>query len=237
MYFYTRKVGVCSIPPRHRMCERYVLVAPSVQYECVEELASSCEELMGWYYRAMRDAITRRWMQRTSTPSTHAMLMLGISTFEDALVGGVDCLRRTTKGTGGLYAHSMNTEIVRQMNLTNHVYFYNIHMHALEDLMRTIVFSLRRVVLEGSSSHFARVFRENFVSFRDDGVAWLVCPKHKVAQYELALLMSQHGRLGSAAAMRVLPVDIIGILLLACYTVCPHKYTNDTQASGYSNPT
>lgn len=201
--------------------ERHVLVAPSVQYESVEELSSACEQLLGWYYAAMRDAVTRRWMQRTTTLSSHGMLMLGISTFEDALVGGVDCLRRTTKGRGGLYAHSMNTEVVRQMNLTNHVYFYNIHMHGLEDLMRSIVFSLRRVVLEGSSSHFARVFRENFVCFRDDGVAWLVCPKHRVAQYELALLMSQHGRLGSESSLRALPVDIIGILLLVCYT-WPH---------------
>ena len=201
--------------------ERHVLVAPSVQYESVEELSSACEQLLGWYYAAMRDAVTRRWMQRTTTLSSHGMLMLGISTFEDALVGGVDCLRRTTKGRGGLYAHSMNTEVVRQMNLTNHVYFYNIHMHGLEDLMRSIVFSLRRVVLEGSSSHFARVFRENFVCFRDDGVAWLVCPKHKVAQYELALLMSQHWRLGSESSLRALPVDIIGILLLVCYT-WPH---------------
>lgn len=201
--------------------ERHVLVAPSVQYESVEELSSVCEQLLGWYYAAMRDAVTRRWMQRTTTLSSHGMLMLGISTFEDALVGGVDCLRRTTKGRGGLYAHSMNTEVVRQMNLTNHVYFYNIHMHGLEDLMRSIVFSLRRVVLEGSSSHFARVFRENFVCFRDDGVAWLVCPKHKVAQYELALLMSQHARLGSDSSLRALPVDIIGILLLVCYT-WPH---------------
>lgn len=201
--------------------ERHVLVAPSVQYESVEELSSACEQLLGWYYAAMRDAVTRRWMQRTTTLSSHGMLMLGISTFEDALVGGVDCLRRTTKGRGGLYAHSMNTEVVRQMNLTNHVYFYNIHMHGLEDLMRSIVFSLRRVVLEASSSHFARVFRENFVCFRDDGVAWLVCPKHKVAQYELALLMSQHARLGSDSSLRALPVDIIGILLLVCYT-WPH---------------
>jgi hypothetical protein len=205
------------------MCERHVLLAPCVQYECVEELACACEELLGWYFAAMRDAITRRWMQRTSTPSSHGMLMLGISTFEEALVGGVDRLRHTTKGRGGLYAHSMNMEIVRQMNMTNQVYFYNIHMHALEDLMRTIVFGLRRVVLEGSSSHFARVFRENFVSFRDDGVAWLVCPKHKVAQYELALAMSQHGRLGSASALRALPMDIIGILLLVCYSVRPHR--------------
>ncbi len=222
MYFYACKVGVCSPRAPHSMCARHVLVAPSVQYESVEELSSACEQLLVWYYHAMRDAVTRRWLQRTSTPSCDAMLMLGIATFEDALVGGVDCLRRTTKGRGGLYAHSMNTEIVREMNLTNHVYFYNIHMHALDDLMRSIVFSLRRVVLEGSSSHFARVFRENFVCFRDDGVAWLVCPKHKVALYELAVLMSQHGRLGSDSTLRALPMDIIGVLLLVCYAWRPH---------------
>ena len=222
MYFYTRKVGVCALHTRRSMCEPHVLVAPSVEYECVEELAAACEELLVWYHAAMRDAITRRWMQRTSTPSSHGMLMLGISTFEDALVRGVDCLRRTTKGRGGLYAHSMNMEIVRQMNMTNHVYFYNIHMHALEDLMRTITFGLRRVVLEGSSSHFARVFRENFACFRDNGIPWLICPKHKVAQYELALLMSQHGRLGSESTLRALPMDIIGVLLLVCYAWRTH---------------
>ena len=204
------------------MCEPAVLVPPSVQYESVEELSSACEKLLAWYHAVMRDVITRRWLQRASTSSSQNMLMLGISTFDDALVGGTERIRQTTKGRGVLYAHTMNTEVVRQMNITNNVYFYNIHMHGLEDLMRTIVFGLRRVVLEASSSHFARVYRENFVCFRDDGVAWLTCPKHKIPEYRLALLMSQHGRLGNASTLRALPMDIIGILLLACYTVRPH---------------
>jgi hypothetical protein len=102
MYFYASKVGVCSTRAPHSMCARHVLVAPSVQYESVEELSAACETLLVWYYHAMRDAVTRRWLQRMSTPSSDAMLMLGIATFEDALVGGVDCLRRTTKGRGGL---------------------------------------------------------------------------------------------------------------------------------------
>lgn len=221
MYFYACKVGVCSPEKQHSMCEPQVLVPPSVQYESIEELSSACEQLLVWYHAVMRDTITRRWLQRTRRPSAHETLMLGISTFDDVLVGGTARIRETTKGRGGLYAHTMNTEVVRQMNITNHVYFYNIHMHALDDLMRSILFGLRRVVLEGSSSHFARVYRENFVCFRDGDEAWLTCPRHKVHQYELALLMSQHGRLGSASALRALPADIIGILLLACYMLPP----------------
>ena len=80
-------------------------------------------------------------------------------------------------------------------------------------------FALRRVVLDGRSSHFTRIFRENFVCFGDDGMPWLICPLRKVAEYKLALLMSQHERLGSTSALRALPMDIIDMLLRACYTL------------------
>ena len=202
------------------MCQPHVLVAPSVEYESIQEFTSSCEGLLHTYHSVMCDALTRTWLKRNTTPpSSYDRHLLCISSFEDVLGRGAEYIQRTTKGQGGLYAHSMNMEIVREMNMTNQVYFYTLYTHTLEDLLLTVYFALRRVVLDGRSSHFARIFRENFVCFGDDGMPWLICPLRKVAQYKLALLMSQHARLGTTSALRVLPMDIIDILLRACYTL------------------
>jgi hypothetical protein len=201
------------------MCQPHVLVAPSVEYESIQEFTSSCEGLLHTYHSVMCDALTRTWLKRNTTPpSSYDRHLLCISSFEDVLGRGAEYIQRTTRGQGGLYAHSMNMEIVREMNMTNHVYFYTLYVHKLEDLLRTIYFALRRIVLDGSQSHFARIFRENFVCFRDGDTPWLICPVHKVDVYKTALLMSQHRRLGGASALHTLPVDILDMLLRACYT-------------------
>lgn len=199
-----------------------VLVAPRVDYESIQEFTSSCETLLERCYAVMADALTRMWIRRNALhatpPSSYDLHLMSISSFEDVLSRGAEDIQRTTKGQGGLYAHSMNMEIVREMNMTNHVYFYTLYVHKLEDLLRTIYFALRRIVLDGSQSHFARIFRENFVCFRDGDTPWLICPVHKVDVYKTALLMSQHRRLGGASALHTLPVDILDMLLRACYT-------------------
>lgn len=204
------------------MLKPRVLVAPSVDYESIQEFTSSCETLLELCFAVMSDALTRMWLRRNAShatpPSSYDVHLLSISSFEDVLALGAEYIQRTTKGQGVLYAHSMNMEIVREMNLTNHVYFYTLYVHKLEDLLRTMYFALRRVVLDGSRSHFARIFHENFVCFRDGDTPWLICPVRKVADYKLALLMSQHRRLGGASALHTLPVDILDMLLRACYT-------------------
>lgn len=200
----------------------HVLVAPSVDYESIQEFTSSCETLLELCFAVMSDALTRLWIRRNAShatpPSSYDLHLLSICSFEDVLARGAEYIQRTTKGQGVLYAHSMNMEIVREMNMTNHVYFYTLYVHKLEDLLRTVYFALRRVVLDGCRSHFARIFRENFVCFYDHGTPWLICPVRKVADYKLALLMSQHRRLGGASALHTLPVDILDMLLRACYT-------------------
>ena len=214
------------------MSQSPVLIAPSVEYESINEFTSSCEDLLQLYYDLMCDAVTRMWLKRKTTPTEIVQIvypngiqqfsfdlhLMCIASFEDALVRGVEFIQRTTKGQGMLYAHSMNMEIIREMNTTNHIYFYRMYTHSLEELLRTLFFALRRVILDGRMSHFALLFRENFVSFGDGDVPWLICPQHKVIEYKLAILMSHHERLGNATDLQTLPMDIIDILIRMCYT-------------------
>lgn len=214
------------------MSRSRVLIAPSVDFESIEELTTSCEDLLQFYYDLMCDAITRMWLKRKTTPSeivrviypnhveqlSYNLHLMCVASFEDALSRGVEFIQRTTKGQGLLYSHSMNMEIVREMNNANHVYFYTMYNHTLEDLLRTVYFALRRIILDGRLSHFARIFYENFICFGDEDEPWLICPEHKVVQYKLAILMSQHERLGNTSVLRTLPVDIIDILVRSCYT-------------------
>lgn len=191
-----------------------VLVAPYVEYDSAEELTAACEALVNIYYDILRAAITRIWCKRTrSGTSLHDINMMAISSFEDVLTCGVHYMKQTMKGRGGLYAHSMNSEIIRRINDTNHQYFYTLYTYSLDELLRHMQDTLADVILDGPRSHCVRVFEENFHTFSDDAIPWLICPRNAVVDYKTALLMSQHDRLGRLSPLITLPVDVLGFII------------------------
>ncbi len=228
-FYETRNFGLCVYFQTDGMskwkCTSSVLVAPSVEYASADELRSDCAALVDIYYDIMRAAITRIWCKRTGgSVSIHDINMMSISSFDDVLSCGVHYLQRTMKGKGGLYAHSMNGEIIRRINAVNHLYFYTLYKYSLDELLRHVLGTITDVLIHNERSHCARMFHENFYTFIDDEKTWLICPRNAVVQYKTALLMSQHRRLGHLSHLGTLPDDILDLIMHSMlYVVSPKK--------------
>ena len=66
----------------------------------------------------------------------------------------------------------------------------------------------------GHTSHMMCVMRENMCRCTDaNGGTWLVCPRHELPAYALAVCMSQHRRLGVRAELHAVPADILRLLV------------------------
>lgn len=229
LFYKTRKFGLCVYFQTNGMSNwKYkssVLIAPSVEYDSTDELQSACDGLVDIYYEILRVAITRIWFKRTSgITSLHDINMMSISSFDDVLSCGVHYLQLTMKGKGGLYAHSMNGEIIRRINSANHLYFYTLYKYSLDDLLRHVMHTITDVIVHGERSHFTRVFHENFCTFIDDEIPWLICPTNAVVHYKTAVLMSQHRRLGHMSHLGTLSDDILDYIIHSMlYVVSPKK--------------
>ena len=209
----------------NHMYKSSVLIAPSVEYDSTDELKSACDALVNMYYDILRVAITRIWCKRTAgSTSIHDINMMSISSFDEVLSCGVHHLQQTMKGKGGLYAHSMNGEVVRRINVAHHLYFYTLYKYSLDELLRHMLDTIADVVLHDERSHFTRVFHENFCTFIDDERPWLICPRNAVAGYKTALLMSQHRRLGHMSHLGTLSDDILDFIIHSMlYVASPKK--------------
>ena len=226
MFYKTQNFGVCvhfqTSGMSKQKCTSNVLVAPSVVYASADELMSACDALVNIYYDILSVAITRIWCKRTgASASMHDINMMSISSFDDVMSCGVHYLQQTMKGKGGLYAHSMNGEIIRRVNAANHLYFYTLYKYSLCELLQYLLGTIADVVVHDEWSHFARVFRENFYTFGVSERPWLVCPRSALVDYKTALLMSQHGRLGRLSHLGMLPVDILDFLISMLYVASP----------------
>ena len=190
--------------------------APCVKYASVQELVVSCALVLDNYI-AQIDAVVREiWNEKHVTKkwSSYDRLMLGIFHFDEFVSLGEEKLLESTKGKGAIYACTKHREICMLLNQANRDY---IHSTAAPDNAELLI-SLHRVLtgalLMGRNSHMMCVMRESMCRFRDaTGATWLVCPRHEVSAYVLAVCMSQHGRLGAGAELHAVPADILRLVL------------------------
>jgi len=195
--------------------------APYVHYESVEELVALCAHVVE-VYAAQVDLVVREiWNESHVTKKwcAYDRLMLGIFCFDDVVVCGVDSTLRSTKKRGAIYACLLHREVCTQLNECTRSYIHSTELPTRPELLTALRRALTDTVLLGQRSHMMRLLTQNFLRCRDvQGDLWLVCPRRKVAQYMLAICMSQHKRLGCAALLGEVPADIIRSVLSFLFT-------------------
>ena len=186
--------------------------APHVHYESVDELVVLCAHVVEAYAEQVDAVVREIWNESFMTKKwcAYDRLMLGIFCFDDVVVRGIESTLRSTKKRGAIYACLMHREVCMQLNECTRAY-----IHSTEQTQRTqLLAALRRVlthtVLLGEQSHMRRLLTQNFMRCTDaEGNMWLLCPRRKLAQYMLALCMSQHKRLGAHAPLCEIPADLL----------------------------
>ena len=186
--------------------------APLVQYSCVEELVRLCTAVLDEYTTqvdvVMRDIwneqhVSKRW-------SAYDRLILGIFSFDEVLLMTIKKTLASTKNRGAIYACTMHREICTRLDNANRGYIHSTAAPDRAHLLSVLHGVLVDAVLFGRSSHLMRLMTQNFFKCTDaTGDTWLICPRHKLREYTLALCMGQHARLGMHANVHVLTEDII----------------------------
>jgi hypothetical protein len=178
----------------------------------VQELVRLCAVVLDEYTRQVDAVLQDIWNEQHVAKkwSEYDRLMLGIFSFEEVLLTQIKTNLVSTKNRGAIYACTMHREICIRLDSANRTY---IHSTATPDRAR-LVGVLHRVVadavLMGNASHLMRVMAQNFFRCRDaTGDTWLICPRHQLHEYTVAVCMSQHRRLGMRAAAHALPEDIL----------------------------
>lgn len=194
--------------------------APSVKYASVHELVCSCALALD-EYQAHIDAVVREiWETKYVTKkwSAYDRMMLGIFHFDEVLSSGEEKILESTKGKGTIYACMKHREICMLLNQANRDYIHSTAVPDNAELLLSLQRVLTGALLMGRTSHLMCVMRENMCRCRDAaGETWLVCPKHKLPEYALAICMSQHVRLGVGAELRAVPADILRLLLASVF--------------------
>jgi hypothetical protein len=140
--------------------------------------------------------------------------MLGIFCFDEVLMSTMDTTRKSTKNRGAIYACTLHREICARLNGAVREYIHATEVPARADLLAVLRRVLTNAVLMGRASHLMRLMTENFCRCRDaGGDTWLLCPKHKLSAYALALCMSQHRRLGAGGGLHAVPGDVLRVIL------------------------
>jgi hypothetical protein len=186
--------------------------APYVCYDSVDELVVLCALVVEAYAEQVDVVVRDIWNESfmTNKWSAYDRLMLGIFCFDDVVVRGVDSTLRSTKKRGAIYACLLHREVCKQLNECTRTYIHSTEMPARAELLTALRRVLADVVLVGHNSHIMRLLQQNFRRCTDArGDMWLVCPRKQVAQYMLALCMSQHRRLGGEALLCEIPADIV----------------------------
>jgi hypothetical protein len=186
--------------------------APCVAYESVEEVVGLCSHVVDAYADQVDAVVREVWDEAyvSKTWSAYDRLILGIFYFDDVVVGAIDSTLRSTKKRGAIYACLLHREVCRQLNECTRAYIHSTEHPERTELSTALRRVLTNTVLLGHDSHMLRLLKQNFVKCWDaNGDTWLVCPKRKLAQYMLAVCMSQHERLGCGAALCAVPADIL----------------------------
>ena len=190
--------------------------APSVCYESVDELVGLCAHVVEAYAEQVDVVVRDIWNESYVTKKwcAYDRLMLGIFCFDDVVVRGIDSTLRSTKKVGAIYACLLHREVCMQLNECTRTYIHSTELPTRPELLSALRRVLTDTVLLDQRSHMMRLLTQNFLRCRDaQGDLWLLCPRRKVAQYMLAICMSQHKRLGGDALLREIPADILRSIL------------------------
>jgi hypothetical protein len=167
-------------------------VVPRVLFESQLELSEMCEGLLFAYSELVQSVITQKIASRITAPLVWTeleRLMFGISTFDDILDEALPLVLATTKGNGVLYAHELNACIVRSINRHNIIFFHGTTSFCEQALRTSLGELLVRLLVTSANSHYYLMLNENFERFVAwDKHEWLVCPRHRVVDYKLAVL-------------------------------------------------
>lgn len=190
--------------------------APSVQYASVHELVCSCALVLD-EYKAQIDGVVREiWSQKHATRkwTSYDRMMLGIFQFDEVVLSGIENILASTKRKGAIYACTKHREICMLLTQANRDYIHSTAQPSSAELLVSLHLVLTGALLMGHTSHMMCVMRENMYRCTDaDGGMWLVCPRHELSAYALAVCMSQHRRLGAGADLHAVPADILRLLL------------------------
>jgi hypothetical protein len=190
--------------------------APYVCYESVDELVSLCAHVVEAYAEQVDVVVRDIWNEAYMTKRwcAYDRLMLGFFCFDDVVVCGIDSTLRSTKKRGAIYACLLHRQVCMQLNEHTRTYIHSAEVPERTELLAALRQVLTDTVLLGQSSHMMRLLTQNFVRCTDaHGDLWLVCPRRKLAQYMLALCMSQHARLGCDARLCEIPADMLRVIL------------------------
>lgn len=166
-------------------------VAPRVRFESEVELQEACVRLLEAYVELTHRVVTARIRTRgTSHLEWTEMdrLMLGIATFDEITDQALSLVLASTKGNGVLYAHDLNTRIMRCINRHNFNFFHETTSLCEQALQASLSEMLSRVLVTAHQSHYHALLEENFKTCEAwDGAQWLVSPLHRVPEFEAAI--------------------------------------------------
>lgn len=172
---------------------RQTRVVPRVRFESGLELRAVCEGLLCAYTELVQRVVTQKLRVRGASPLAWTeleRLMFGITTFDEILDEAVPLVLATTKGNGALYAHELNSCIVRSINRHNILFFHGTTSFCEDELRNSLAELLVRVLMSSTNSHYYALMTENFERLVAwDKHEWLECPRHKVAEYRLAVVL------------------------------------------------
>ena len=189
------------------------VAAPTVEYASIEELWMLCNVAMDSYAAVTRREVEKKLATRSKglAWTEYDRLILGLADFDELMQDGMGIVLESTKShTGTQYAKNLNRRIVSSLNFCHSIFFHRTSSGDVEELHASNSYMLERILLTSAQSHFQMLVKENFVSARSwDGDEWLLCPRHKMHEYKVALLMSQHGRVGKDCLLHLLPEDVL----------------------------
>jgi len=186
--------------------------APLVRYSSVHELVRMCSVVLDAYTSQVDAVLLDIWNEQPIAKkwSEYDRLMLGIFSFEEVLQTQMQTTLASTKKRGAIYACTMHREICLRLDSANREYIHSTAEPDRTHLASVLHRVLTDAVLMGRTSHLMRLLTQNFFRCTDAaGDAWLICPRHKLCGYTIALCMSQHRRLGAGSEIHALPEDIL----------------------------
>lgn len=190
------------------------VVAPTVEYASMEELWALCNAALDSFATLTRREVDKKLATRSKSLAwtEYDRLILGLTDFDELVEDGMPIVLESTKShaEGTQYAQYLNRRIASSLNFSNSIFFHRTSSGDVEELHASNAYMLERILLTSAQSHFQMLVKENFASVRSwDGDEWLLCPKHKLHEYKVALLMSQHRRVGKDCLLYLLPEDVL----------------------------
>jgi len=166
-------------------------VVPRVRFESEVELQDACFRLLEAYIELTHRVVEERIRHHGTTLREWTemdRLMLGIATFDEITDEALPLVLASTKGNGVLYAHDLNTRVMRCINRHNFNFFHETTTLCVTSLQGSLSEMLSRVLITAHQSHYHALLQENFKTCEAwDGAQWLVSPLHRMAEFKAAI--------------------------------------------------